>query len=58
MIKKTGIRFAVEDLVPIKIQQKEIVLGCDDEWTTAWKCGEPKENLSCLCAVKLRDIWF
>lgn len=58
MIKKIGIRFTVEDLVPTEILQKEIVLGCDDEWTTAWKSEEPKEDPSYLCAVKLREIWF
>lgn len=58
MIKRIGIRFAVEDLAPDIIPRKGLVLAGDKEWATTWKDGEPKHELSYLCAARLRQIWF
>lgn len=57
-IKTIGVRFGIEDLVPITTPQKDVVLDCDDKWTAAWKTGEPEESLSYYCDEKLREIWF
>lgn len=58
-IKKIAVWFGVEDLVPITTPQPEEVLGCKDQWSTAWETGKAGEDrLGEYFEEKLVEIWI
>lgn len=57
MIQKIGIRFGVEDLVPIITPRTEVALGFDDEWMAIWKDDKLKRVEDHVWLKRLSQTW-